>query len=67
MKVDKAIKMLEAKLKCLEHMTSRTSLCNDIKCNSCSLQYEQGNIKEQKEYLQMAIFALKKIGGDENG
>lgn len=70
MSTNDVIIKLKAKLKCLEHSTSPTSLCNDIKCDSCSLNYEQGNIGEQKECLRAAIYALefyKNKWGENNG
>lgn len=55
-----AEKMLEAKLKCLTRETSGTDInCNHRNCDECSLCYEQGNMGEQKEALNMAIKALK--------
>lgn len=59
MNTNDVIIKLKAKLKCLEHMTSPTNLCSDIKCESCSLNYEQGNMREQKECLRAAIHALE--------
>lgn len=58
----KAIRMLKAKLEC---MTRDVSGCNNdcIRglCSECSLNYEQGNMGEQKEYLRMAIEALENV------
>lgn len=55
----KAIKMLEAKLKCLENRTSGDyEKCNSD-CVNCSLYYVQGNLNHQKEYIKMSIEALK--------
>lgn len=55
-----AKKMLEAKLKCLIAETSGTNHdCNMRLCDGCSLNYEQGNMGEQKEALDLAIKALE--------
>lgn len=54
--------MLEAKLKCLTRETSGTDIdCNHRNCDECSLCYEQGNMGEQKEALNLAIQALEQI------
>ena len=56
---EEAKKMLEAKLKCLIAETSGTNHdCNMRLCDGCSLNYEQGNMGEQKQALDMAIKAL---------
>ena len=55
-----AKKMLKAKLECLKRETSGTDFdCNNNNCDECSLCYEQGNMGEQKEALDMAIKALE--------
>ena len=60
MTIDEAKKMLKAKLECLKHETSGTDYaCNQHLCEGCSLNYEQGNMGEQKEALEMAIKALE--------
>lgn len=57
---EQAKKMLKAKLECLKRETSGTDFdCNNSNCDECSLCYEQGNIGEQKEALDMAIKALE--------
>lgn len=57
---EQAKKMLKAKLECLKRETSGTDFdCNNNNCDECSLCYEQGNMGEQKEALEMAIKALK--------
>lgn len=57
---EEAKKMLKAKLECLKHETSGMySDCNRRNCDECSLNYEQGNMGEQKEALDMAIKALE--------
>ena len=56
---EQAEKMLKAKLECLKRETSGTDFdCNNSNCDECSLCYEQGNMGEQKEALDMAIKAL---------
>ena len=55
-----AKKMLKAKLECLKNETSGINYdCNMRLCDGCSLNYEQGNMGEQKEALEMAIKALE--------
>ena len=55
-----AIKMAKADLKCMERDTSgQDEMCNSHKCDECSLNYERGNMGEQKEWLRMAIQALE--------
>lgn len=57
---EQAKKMLKAKLECLKRETSGTDFdCNNSNCDECSLCYEQGNMREQKEALDMAIEALE--------
>ena len=57
---EQAKKMLKAKLECLKRETSGTYLdCNNSNCDECLLCYEQGNMVEQKEALDMAIKALE--------
>lgn len=57
---EQAKKMLKAKLECLKRETSGTDFdCNNSNCDECSLCYEQGNMVEQKEALDMAIKALE--------
>ena len=57
---ERAKKMLKAKLECLKRETSGTDdACNQHLCEGCSLNYEQGNMGEQKEALEMAIKALE--------
>lgn len=60
MTIDEAKKMIEAKLKCMERDVSGTDDdCNNRRCYECPLNYEQGNMGEQKEWLRMAIQALE--------
>ena len=57
---EQAKKMIKAKLECLKRETSGTDFdCNNSNCDECPLCYEQGNMGEQKEALDMAIKALK--------
>ena len=57
---EEAKKMLKAKLECLKNETSGINYdCNMRLCDGCSLNYEQGNMGEQKEALAMAIRALE--------
>ena len=57
---EQAKKMIRAKLECLKRETSGTDFdCNNSNCDECSLCYEQGNMGEQKEALDMAIKALE--------
>ena len=53
-----AIDMAKSKLECLERISSSSCPCDD--CDNCSLNYEQGNMGEQKEWLKMAINALER-------
>ena len=57
---EQATNMLKAKLECLKRETSGTDFdCNNSNCDECSLCYEQGNMGEQKEALDIAIKALE--------
>ena len=57
---EEAKKMLIAKLECLKDETSGINYdCNMRLCAGCSLNYEQGNMGEQKEALEIAIKALE--------
>ena len=57
---EQAKKMLKAKLECLKRKTSGTDFdCNNSNCDDCSLCYEQGNMGEQKDALDIAIKALQ--------
>lgn len=57
---EQAKKMLKAKLECLKRETSGTDFdCNRCNCDECSLNYEQGNMGEQKEALDIGIKALE--------
>lgn len=54
-----AIKMLRAKLYCIELDTRGARDCNEQNCDNCPYNYEQGNMGEQKQALDMAIKALE--------
>lgn len=57
---EEAIRMLKAKLECMTRdVSGRDSDCIDRRCDECPLNYEQGNMGEQKEWLRMAIKALE--------
>ena len=59
---EECIKMLKAKLKCMERSVSGTDEeCNMLMCDNCDLNYAQGNMGEQKEALRTAIKALTKL------
>lgn len=68
---EEAKKMLKAKLECLKRETSGTDIdCNSRNCDECSLCYEQGNMGEQKEALDLAIKALEvteQVNSSHNG
>ena len=64
---EQAKKMIKAKLECLKRETSGTDFdCNNSNCDECPLCYEQGNMGEQKEALDMAIKALEQMNSSEN-
>jgi hypothetical protein len=50
-----AIKMIESKLLCAACEIVGAS----ADCDNCRLNYEQGNLGEQQEWLAMALTALK--------
>jgi ribosomal protein S27E len=56
---EEAVKMLKAKRKCLiQDVSGVYDDCNRRLCNECYLNYEQGNMGQQAEYLRMSIEAL---------
>lgn len=55
---DEAIKMAKAKLECLERSTSGLFMNCNNDCENCRLNYDQGNVGEQKELLKMMITIL---------
>ena len=57
---EQAIEMMEAKLKCMTRDVSGSDeVCNQKGCDGCYLNYAQGNMGEQKEWLRMGIKALE--------
>ena len=61
---EQAIAMLKAKRECIELDTSGNAELCDRNCGECKLNYEQGNMGEQKEALGMAIKALEQQSSD---
>jgi rubrerythrin len=58
---EEAIRMLKAKLECMTRDVSGSDDdCNRKLCGECHLNYEQGNMGEQKEYIRMSIEALER-------
>ena len=59
---EECIKMLKAKLECMDRQTRGIfEECNSDMCDDCPLNYDQGNMGEQKETLRMAIKALETV------
>lgn len=59
---EEAIKKIKAKLECMDRQTRGIfEECNSDMCDSCDLNYDQGNMGEQKETLRMAIKALETV------
>lgn len=57
---EQAIEMMKAKLECMTRDVSGSDeVCNNKKCDNCYLNYAQGNMGEQKEWLRMGIKALE--------
>ena len=56
---EESIAMLKAKRECIELDTNGNAELCDRNCGNCKLNYEQGNMGEQKEALEMAIKALE--------
>ena len=57
---EQAIKMIQARLECLTRETSGCDDdCNMHRCNDCNLNYDQGNMGEQKEWMNKAIKSLQ--------
>lgn len=62
MSKEEAIKMLKAKLECMTRdVSGRDSDCINRRCDECPLNYEQGNMGEQMEWLRMSIEALEQL------
>lgn len=60
---EEAKKMLKAKLECLKNETSGINHdCNMRLCDGCLLNYDQGNMGEQQEALEIAVKAVERIG-----
>ena len=58
---EEAVRMLKAKLECMiRDVSGCDDDCNRKLCGECHLNYEQGNMGEQKEYLRMSIEALER-------
>ena len=53
---NEALEMLKARLECVTNLISGA---NCSFCDDCSLCYAQGNLGQQKEYLNIAIKALE--------
>ena len=59
---EECIKMLKAKLECMDRQTRGIfEECNSDMCDNCDLNYAQGNMGEQKETLRIAIKALETV------
>ena len=57
---EQAIEMMKAKLECMKRDNSGSDeVCNKKGCDSCYLNYSQGNMGEQQEWLRMGIKALE--------
>lgn len=63
---EEAIKMAKAKLKCLENDTSGSYDLCDNDCENCILNYDQGNMGQQKEWLNMLINDAETVEQFEN-
>ena len=60
MTVEEAIKRANATVECIEReMSGLDEMCNNNMCDECNLNYERGTIGEYKEWLRMAINAMK--------
>lgn len=58
---EEATRMLKAKLECMiRDVSGSDDDCNRKLCGECPLNYEQGNMGEQKEYIRMSIEALER-------
>lgn len=58
---EEAIKRLQARHDCIEKWCKGChEECNDSLCDECDLNYDMGNMLEQRQALLMAIAALKK-------
>lgn len=52
-----AIEMMHSQLECI---TRSIAGCNEV-CEECDLNYDQGNMGEHREYMRMAIRAMKTL------
>ena len=59
MNKEKVIKMAKSMLKCLENNASGLYENCDNHCEECYLNYEQGTVGEQIEWLKVAIKAIE--------
>ena len=58
---EEAVKMLTARVECMERENSGTDHdCNERNCDECELCYTQGTMGEQREALYIAIEAMEK-------
>lgn len=63
---EEAIKMIKAKLECMTRDVSGIDEdCNMRWCDECCLNYDQGNMGEQIEWLKMSIQALEDLESEE--
>ena len=62
---EQAKAMLKARRECIELDTSGNAELCDRNCGECKLNYEKGNMGEQKIALDMAIKALEKQSCDD--
>ena len=61
MTIEKCIAMLTVKIRCMKKVTSGIHMeCNNHLCYECYLNYEQGNMGEQKEALAFALTIIRK-------
>lgn len=62
MSKEEAIRMIKAKLECMTRdVSGKDGDCINHRCEECPLNYEQGNMGEQKEWLRMSIEALEQL------
>ena len=56
-----AVKMMKAALECLTRdIHGDGEICRPELCDSCPLNYEQGNLGQKQEWLRMAIEELSR-------
>lgn len=62
MTLEEAIKVNEARSQCIRNRTYGTvAPCNVGACDGCLLNYEQGNMGEQKQALDVSVKAMKEL------